>query len=120
MPIISSLVSPILKEKEKTFQLAHIIDWKISSTYKDSKLILGQPLPRLKEYPIQWERNIIPPTSQSYLDSYLTFIENDNPGRHFNDTLIVYFGNMKHQGFKLIYEEKGNFSGNANVYLGSL
>ncbi len=119
IPLLSQLTLPIQQEREKTFQLERILEWKIKSEYEFYGLILGQPVPNLVNSPMQWNRKNIPPTNQAYLDDYLNFIGKTNIGKSKVGELIVYFGTEKMHNYVLVYSLNGMFAGDVYVYLRS-
>ena len=113
VPVINKFLSPILAEKEKTFQLEKIIKTHIS-TYSSQGFSLQ--LVDSANYPVHSKNNIErlhrPPTNQFFLDQYLKQTNVDSSRKK----LLVTFGDQKVEGAKMILEEKGIWNGSAFVF----
>lgn len=71
IPVINIFTKPLLIEREKTYQLSSIIDWYLSSEFKNCKLTLSQDQIPVNIKTLDVNRLQIPPTSQGYLDEYI-------------------------------------------------
>lgn len=117
VPIISHVSKALLAEKEKTFQLASIINWASNSKYRNYEIIFDH----LTLNPVNSDtvsiRNHRPPTYQSYLNKYLASTNNElNKLNGSNGQLILTFGNKNLPNLNLLKTFEGNFSGNAMVF----
>lgn len=110
VPVISTLVTPVLAEREKTFQMANVIEWKAESQYRSYSLVLSNPSANPSQTENLWDRRTRPPTYQRYLDEYLA-----SPARPQGE-LLVSFGGAYPPG-KVVYTVKGRYAGNAVVFL---
>ena len=114
LPIITKLVSPILAEREKTFQLERIIRWWKSSDYTQYRLVLSQSAENPTGSNNAVNRQYRAPTHQQYLDLYtraLVPLRNENT----IGQLLVCFGDQKIAGSDLLYAVPGMYSGSAVI-----
>jgi hypothetical protein len=126
IPVLSSLVNPILAEKEKTHQMENIIAWKITSKEYDKfnfQFIDSTSSPVIANNVIS--RKNRPPTTQQDIDLYMKYINTKEFNKNFElkvskenrvDLLYVTFGNKLIGNRKLIYTVEGNLNGNAYVF----
>ncbi|MCP5106799.1 MAG: hypothetical protein GY950_25675 [bacterium] len=107
LPVVSGLVSPVLAEREKTFQLENIIQWLPGSAYKDHRLKFYRSSLDTEAYSVS--RKKVAPTRQAFLDEFL------NQGR--GKELIVCFGGEEIEGAVPVYSVGARYGGDAVVYL---
>lgn len=113
IPVLSRFISPILAEKEKTFQLEKII-----SRYQDSTAVRTYRLQLVDSanYPVHSRNNIArshrPPTNQFFLDQYL----HQTPVAAAGKIFLITFGDQTVEGGKIVWKEKGMWNGSACVF----
>jgi len=116
VPVVSKLATPVLAEKEKTFQLDEIIRWWAGSDHHSYRLVLGQAARNPTESTDAIDRTRRAPTSQDYLDAYVSA-----SGPHRQETwpgeLVICFGEEKIDGATKVYAAPGRYNGEAAVYL---
>ncbi|MCI5117656.1 MAG: hypothetical protein D3913_06775 [Candidatus Electrothrix sp. LOE1_4_5] len=112
LPVITKLATPLLAEKEKTFQLENILNWWQASKYTQYRLVFCQSsgAPRSSSNAIN--RTHRPPTDQKSLDIYT---ESLVPQRNRVGQLLVCFGNEKIKAAEAIYAVPGKYNGQALV-----
>jgi hypothetical protein len=114
VPLVSRLVNPMLAEKEKTYQLEHILAWMGSSGHAEYRLVLCEPAGAPTESKNSVERQHRPPTGQSYLDVYTAAL---HPHRgESTGELRVCFGGQELPRAAKVYSVPGKYSGEAAVY----
>ncbi|HUV03481.1 MAG TPA: hypothetical protein VMX94_00055 [Armatimonadota bacterium] len=116
LPVLSKLAYPLLAEKEKTFQLASIIDWMMSSGYRG----YGIDFQRFAGGPSETPENAInrthrPPTRATDLSPYLNVLRHGEPNP--GDKLVVCFGSETVGNAREVYRVKGRYAGDAIVFL---
>lgn len=116
VPVISKLANPLLAEKEKTFELRNIAEWMLASRYRDYNVVFSQEAGWPSRTQNALNRQHRPPTEawtfRVYLDS-----KRNRPSCA--GTLVVTFGDDKVPGAREIYRVKGQYAGDAIVYLPS-
>jgi hypothetical protein len=114
IPVVSGLSNPLLAEKEKTFQLAHIITWMKDSPFHDCRLVLYRAAnnPAIADNAI--DRHNRPPTIQDYLDEYIVTIRPGSPIKT-RSPLLVCFGGETVKNAQVVYKLPGRFNGEAIV-----
>lgn len=120
IPVISKLAHPLLSEKEKSFQLKNVVGWLMKSEYKGYGLnLVSSSSKTLKSGRIVTRKQKVP-TTNDYLNSYLGSLRPSiNEKAEKNETLYVCFGDYIIENAKLLYSVKGEYSGNASVFLPS-
>ena len=113
VPIVARAARPLMAEREKTMQLEAIVDWMLTSEYRDWSLLLeGNANPadgRREAVDRKWR----PPTYQSYLDAYLA---SRQAARTAPSALVVTFGTHEQPGRTLVQTVPGRFAGAAMVF----
>jgi beta-glucosidase/6-phospho-beta-glucosidase/beta-galactosidase len=119
IPVISSLSNPILAEKEKTYQLKTIMDWVVTSKYRNYALVLH----REKQSPSYdpkgaINRSNIPPMDQIDVNYYMEMMRGGlEEQKDSSQKLIVTFGNEKIGNMYLLKSIEGMFAGEAMIFV---
>jgi hypothetical protein len=113
VPMVSRLAQPLLAEKEKTWQLEAIIQWMMTSDYRNWHLQVEGIVNPADSASQAIDRRYRPPTYQIYLDSYLA-AQGSNPGDP--RTLVATFGDRRIDGMTQVYVVEGRFAGPAMVF----
>lgn len=117
VPFVTAFSTPLLAEREKTFQLEKVIRWMTTSDYWGWELRLGQSTgnPVDLENPI--DRRFRPPTYQRYLDAYIASLQKaDRTVIIQNRSLDVYFGGAKIENAVQVFSLSGKYAGDVTVY----
>jgi hypothetical protein len=114
VPLVSPLVTPMLAEQEKTYQLEHIVAWMGNSAYREYRLVLCEAAGAPTESTNSVARRQRPPTGQGYLDIYTEALH--PRGRQYTEELLVCFGDQGLPGAEKVYSVPGRYSGEAAVY----
>ncbi len=118
IPVISRLAHPLFSEKEKSFQLENIVKWLMKSEYRGYNLNLVSSYPKLLKSGRIVNRKQKVPTTNDYLNSYLKSLRlSITKKNEDNKVLLVCFGNDIIENAKLLYSVKGEYSGDASVFL---
>ncbi len=117
VPVVSRLVTPLLSEKEKTYQIKELLDWLAQSDEKISKVTLCQNGGSPTASPNAADRRYRPPTSQEYLDLYIDSINRAHIGQQEEDAAVfaLCFGGEHIANAQLLYTVAGKESGEASI-----
>jgi hypothetical protein len=117
LPVLSRIVQPILEKKERSEQMAKIIDWYMISTFKGYKMIVDECYDFSKDSESK-KRIYLTPVSNHSLNEYLlTLGDIELHNQNINDRLFVCFGNSMVKSERHVYTVKGRYAGDAYVYL---
>jgi hypothetical protein len=115
LPVITELATPVLAEREKTFQLESIISWWEGSEYTGYRLVLCQSADNPVASSNVVNRRHRAPTSQVYLDQYADMLAPSDNGR-IDGWLLVCFGDEKIPDATVLHTVPGKYNGQAIVY----
>ena len=115
LPVVSKMITPLLAEKEKTFQMKKIIDWFICSEKTNYKLMFSQDADDPCRSKNALNRKYRPPTQERYLSKYVNYLKGETDNIDDRKALIISFGNEVVSGEKL-YIVHGKYNGDAVVY----
>jgi hypothetical protein len=114
VPVASRLATPLLAEREKTYQLQHVIGWVLSSEYRNYGIGFSQEDGPQDESASALNRVHRPPSSDKYLDRYMAYVRRGQ--KQIPEKLIVSFGGEKIAGAAEVYRVHGRYAGDAIVY----
>ena len=116
IPIVKSITTPILQEREKTIQLKEIIDFYINSDYRACSLLFQDAQIPLNQKTLNLDRKEIPPTTQSYLDEYILFKKKELGINNEDCKLLICFSDQEIKDKKLVYKIYYKNAGFTRVY----
>lgn len=115
LPGMSAAVAPLLAEREKTFQLKQILEWKKGSTALQAQsLHFADESQKPSASKNAVNRKFRPPTQQRYLNRYSAAYLNASADT--TAPLLITFGGKKLLGKQLLFEVTGIWNGAAAVY----
>jgi len=117
LPIISKIVRPLLIEKEKTYQLEEIITWLMKSEYKEYNIKFVSEYSEDSKTKKRKSSTQRFPTTNKYINDYLSSIRSGNSPEENRKLLIVCFENSFIENAELIYSIKGIYAGKASVFV---
>lgn len=118
LPAVSTIVAPIVAERERTQQLETVLAWWESSTYLATPVTLGQAAPNPVDVQDKADRRFRPPTSQVHLEKYIRHrMEVRGVTPVTSGRLLVLFGGAESTEGTKVYDLPGGVAGPVNVYL---
>ncbi|MBU0579645.1 MAG: hypothetical protein KKA19_00570, partial [Candidatus Margulisbacteria bacterium] len=108
---------PLLAEKEKTYQLEEIITWLMQSEYKEYNINFVSEYSEKSKLKNRNRSSQRFPTTNHYLNNYLSSIRTANAKQENNKLLFVCFSNCLIENAELIYSVKGIYAGKASVFI---
>jgi hypothetical protein len=115
IPVVSRLADPIMSEREKTFQMAEIVDYLMKSTrYPNVYIDFADvaELPSASGNSIN--RRHRPVCQPGDINPYMNACHNDLT--HSQQCIVITFGNEQLPGVHEIYRVKGRYAGDAIAY----
>ena len=124
VPIVTHMSRPLLAEREKTYQLEHILDWLQKSEYcaYDIEFVEagGNPIDSVES---AINRRYRPPAGvknvQYFWNTIMKCEENEGDGKK-GVVVIIAFGGQELTNVTSIYEVQGMHAGRASVSIGKL
>lgn len=117
VPVLGTITSPIIAERERTLQLETVLAWWESSTYQSTPVMLGQTAPNPVDVKDKADRRYRPPTSQVHLEKYVRHrMEVRGVAPAARGELLVLFGGAESTVGAKVYNVPGDIAGPVNVY----
>lgn len=115
VPVLSSLASPLLSEKERSQQLESILAWTLSSPYAGCRVRLDQAGLSPIEMPDVLERRTRAPAAQGVIDFYLDARRPRScPAK---EEPVAVFGGATLRGGELLFTAPSLHAGAASLFL---
>lgn len=114
LPMLSTLVAPLLAEKEKTYQIKELLAWIAHSDESMNRVTLCQHSGSPTASTNAADRRYRPPTSQEYLDVYIDSVRGGQPESD-SALLVLCFGGERITEGQLIHAVAGKESGEATI-----
>lgn len=119
VPIVTKVATPLLNERERTYQLETILAWLHSSAYCGYDVAFvenaGNPIDNVES--AMTRRNRPPAAIEDVRLFWKTVLQCRNPGTHGSETAIVTFGGPALPDFRPVFEVEGRYAGNAAVWI---
>lgn len=113
IPFVTKLATPLLAEKEKTHQLANILEWIKKSGHTNYQLSFTERAGSPSQIKNAVNRRNRPPAIASEVEYYLR--QNKNIPT-IDSTLLISFGAPSNNQYNIVYQVQGKYNGPAIVY----
>ena len=122
VPIVTKIAGPLLAERERTYQLEHILAWLHNSDYCDHRVAFvenaGSPIDSVESAITRANR---PPAALEDVQLFWNSVLHCQKGEHLDDkaeTAIVTFGGSALANSRPVFQVPGRYSGAATVWVG--
>ena len=117
LPVLSDFVKPVIAERERTHQMATILDWWKTSPYSKTPIFLAREAENPVDQEDPGDRRYRPPTRNVHLRSYLQmYLETPHDKSENIEMLVIYFGGEREDVGDLVFEAPGEAAGPAYVF----
>ena len=123
VPLVTRAASPLLKERERTYQLETILAWLHSSEYCDHEIAFvedaGSPIDSVQSAITR--RNRPPAGLKEVQIFWKTALQCQKANRHENKaaTAVVSFGGPPPDHLSPVFKVEGRYAGDATVWIGN-
>ncbi len=121
VPVVAKAATPLLSERERTFQLEHEIEWLHRSKYCSDEIAFadngGSPIDSVENV---LRRRYRPPSDiddvRQFWDSVMRCNTSEEPGDH-TGTVILTFGDEELHGEVPVFTVKGKYAGDSAIWV---